>query len=110
MSEGEAEIQIGMMRVRTRISELIHVKDTENQFVKKEHNSTKSIQIREEKATIKKESSMSLPNSPGIELDLRGKRADDAITELERYLDAASYVGMPFVRIIHGKGTGVRVL
>jgi DNA mismatch repair protein MutS2 len=25
---------------------------------------------------------------------------------LERYLDAASLAGLPFVRIIHGKGTG----
>lgn len=47
-----------------------------------------------------------LPKSPGMELDLRGQRADDALTELERFLDAAYLAGMPFVRIIHGKGTG----
>jgi DNA mismatch repair protein MutS2 len=44
--------------------------------------------------------------SPGIELDLRGQRADDALDQLERYLDAAYLAGLPFVRIIHGKGTG----
>ena len=47
-----------------------------------------------------------LPDSPGIELDLRGRRADEALEALERYLDAAFYTGLPFVRIIHGKGTG----
>lgn len=47
-----------------------------------------------------------LPDSPGIELDIRGKRADDALDSLDRYLDSAFYAGLPFVRIIHGKGTG----
>jgi DNA mismatch repair protein MutS2 len=41
-----------------------------------------------------------------MELDLRGQRADDALDALERYLDAAYLAGLPFVRIIHGKGTG----
>jgi len=41
-----------------------------------------------------------------MELDLRGRRADDALEALDRYLDSAFYAGLPFVRIIHGKGTG----
>jgi DNA mismatch repair protein MutS2 len=41
-----------------------------------------------------------------MELDLRGQRADDALDALDRYLDSAYLSGMPFVRIIHGKGTG----
>ncbi len=44
--------------------------------------------------------------SPGMELDLRGQRADEAIEALQRYLESAYLSGMPFVRIIHGKGTG----
>ena len=44
--------------------------------------------------------------SPGIELDLRGKRADEALDTLEQYLDAAYVSRLPYVRIIHGKGTG----
>ena len=47
-----------------------------------------------------------LPVSPGLELDLRGKRVEDAVEQLDRYLDAASAAGLPFGRIIHGKGTG----
>ena len=39
-----------------------------------------------------------------MELDLRGLRVDDGLVELERQLDAAYLNGMPFVRIIHGKG------
>jgi DNA mismatch repair protein MutS2 len=31
---------------------------------------------------------------------------DEALVELERRLDAAFLSGLPFVRVIHGKGTG----
>ena len=34
------------------------------------------------------------------------RRADEALDALERYLDSAFVAGLPFVRIIHGKGTG----
>jgi DNA mismatch repair protein MutS2 len=41
-----------------------------------------------------------------MELDLRGQRADEALEAFERYIDDAFRAGLPFVRIIHGKGTG----
>lgn len=41
------------------------------------------------------------------ELDLRGYRYEEAMYEVERYLDNACAAGMPYVRIIHGHGTGV---
>jgi DNA mismatch repair protein MutS2 len=44
--------------------------------------------------------------SPGMELDLRGQRAEDALEALDRYIESAYLAGLPFVRIIHGKGTG----
>jgi DNA mismatch repair protein MutS2 len=47
-----------------------------------------------------------LAASPGIELDLRGQRPEDALDLLDRYLERAYMTGLPFVRIIHGKGTG----
>jgi DNA mismatch repair protein MutS2 len=46
------------------------------------------------------------PPSPNMELDLRGLIVDDMLVELDRYLDTAYLAGLPFVRIIHGKGTG----
>jgi len=45
-------------------------------------------------------------DSPGIEVHLRGMRADEALEKLEKYLDRAYLAGLPFVRIVHGKGTG----
>ncbi|MCC6315939.1 MAG: Smr/MutS family protein [Thermomicrobiales bacterium] len=41
-----------------------------------------------------------------LELDLRGYRAGEIEPMLERYIEGAYRAGMPFVRIIHGKGTG----
>lgn len=53
-------------------------------------------------------SSISIPRveSPGLELDIRGRRVEDGLVELEKYLDTAILARMPWVRIIHGKGTG----
>jgi DNA mismatch repair protein MutS2 len=41
-----------------------------------------------------------------LELDLRGYRAAEIEAILDEYLENAYRAGMPFVRIIHGKGTG----
>ncbi len=39
-------------------------------------------------------------------LDMRGARVEEAIAEVDRYLDRALVAGYPLVTIIHGKGTG----
>ena len=45
--------------------------------------------------------------SPGIEVHLRGMRAEEALEKLEKYLDRAYLAGLPYVRVVHGKGTGM---
>lgn len=51
---------------------------------------------------------VAVPTGPPVsmELDLRGQRAEAALEQFEAYLDGAFRAGLPFVRIIHGKGTG----
>lgn len=46
------------------------------------------------------------PESPGMELHLRGFTVEEALPVLEEYLDRAYLAGLPWVRVIHGKGTG----
>jgi len=41
------------------------------------------------------------------ELDLRGMRGDNALQEVENYLDKAIMLGFPAVKLIHGKGDGI---
>ncbi|MBR5923334.1 MAG: endonuclease MutS2 [Clostridia bacterium] len=43
---------------------------------------------------------------PG-EIDIRGMASDEAIIELDRYIDNAVLSGITDIRIIHGKGTGI---
>lgn len=54
------------------------------------------------------QTSVVLPDveSPGMEVHLRGMRAEDALETLEKYLDRAMMAGLPYVRVVHGKGTG----
>jgi DNA mismatch repair protein MutS2 len=42
-----------------------------------------------------------------LTLDLRGKRADEALSLLQRYIDDAILLNMNEVRILHGKGNGI---
>jgi DNA mismatch repair protein MutS2 len=44
--------------------------------------------------------------STSVEIDIRGRTADEALEELDRQLDSAYLAGLPFLRVIHGKGTG----
>ena len=87
LGNGEAEIQVGALRLWADLAEL---------------------QLR--KRAVKREvvKTVSTPNVvlPKMELDLRGERADDALDILARYIDQAYIAEMPFVRIVHGKGTG----
>lgn len=42
----------------------------------------------------------------GTELDLRGLTVDEAIGRLVKYIDDCMLAGLPWARVIHGKGTG----
>ncbi|RLC79001.1 MAG: endonuclease MutS2 [Chloroflexi bacterium] len=50
--------------------------------------------------------SVSAVTSPGERLDLRGCTVEEALSQLDRRLDAAFRAGLPWVSIIHGKGSG----
>ena len=47
----------------------------------------------------------SAPSVP-LQLDLRGARAEEALAELDRYLNDAAVAGIDRLRVVHGKGTG----
>ncbi|MBL8080722.1 MAG: endonuclease MutS2 [Anaerolineales bacterium] len=92
LGESDAEVQIGTIRVRARLSDLLK----------------KSGQpvLEEKKKVATREASSVSSKSPGMEVDLRGLMSEDALDKMERYLEQAYLSGLPFVRIIHGKGTG----
>ena len=96
LGRDDAEVQIGRLRLRARLDDLAH--------------RTRSERRAGERPPTRQPYERSTPappvKSPGLELDLRGHRVDDALPKLEEYLDAAYMARLPFVRIIHGKGTG----
>ncbi|MBN2549415.1 MAG: Smr/MutS family protein [Anaerolineales bacterium] len=108
LSGDEAEVQVGILRVRAQKEDLQRLGDEEEQIEepetlpgRKRKNAASTVAVNPPERR-----EISLPVSPGIELDLRGQRADEALEALERYLDAATLAGLPFARIIHGKGSG----
>jgi len=44
--------------------------------------------------------------APSMRLDLRGMRGDEAVAELERFVDRAVLAGRESLEVVHGKGTG----
>jgi DNA mismatch repair protein MutS2 len=43
---------------------------------------------------------------PSQELNVRGRTVEEALEALERWMDSAYMAGMPYLRVVHGKGTG----
>ncbi len=103
LGENEAEVQIGVLRVRAKLVELVLAAEHRPQTADRRPQTGDD---RPSVAVVGRSSSVGSHASPGIELDLRGQRADDALDTLDSYLERAYLAGLPWVRIIHGKGTG----
>ena len=97
LGESDAEVQIGSLRVRARLVDLVR-KGQEAESPEEKNETRKQVGVGEHVVTSTK--------SPGLELNLRGKLVDEGLDELERYLERAYSAGLLFVRIVHGKGTG----
>jgi len=91
LGEEELEVQVGVLRVRARLVDI---------------ELLGAAQVADLPAEVDVTVAGYKPQSPGVEVSLRGQRVDEALENLERHLDAAYVVGLPYVRIIHGKGTG----
>jgi len=102
LTESEAEVQIGSLRLRAKLGDLARPSEEEDgkQVEGKQGKKKTSASVHGSVSTV------STSPAPHMELDLRGQRAEDALAKLDDYLDRAFLAGMPFVRIIHGKGTG----
>ena len=55
---------------------------------------------------VRREAVSGLPAAVPSSIHLRGMTVDEAILALDKYLDEAAVAGLPFVTVIHGKGTG----
>jgi DNA mismatch repair protein MutS2 len=115
LSEEEAEVQVGVLRIRARLAELQIIGEETSpvsgsaglpnarELMASSHPSPA---VDGSGGSVHKPAKQIYAESPGIELDLRGQRSEEALEAVERYLDSAYLAGLPWVRIIHGKGTG----
>jgi len=101
MGESEIEVQLGNLRVRARLGDIQRAGEPDAP-----QPELSAISRKRSKPASDSGAAVIFHPSPGMELDMRGQRAEDALEALDRYLESAFLAGLPFVRIIHGKGTG----
>ncbi|GIV83585.1 MAG: endonuclease MutS2 [Candidatus Roseilinea sp.] len=89
----EADVQIGRMHTRVRLNDLERI--SAGELLHKTQREARDEVV-------------SLPRvpPPPLELDLRGLTTEEGVARVQDYLDRAARAGLPFVRLIHGKGTG----
>lgn len=90
---GKLFVQCGIIRSQVSLDDLV--------LVEEETISTGKMQ-RSSSGRLK----MSKSYSVSTEINLLGKTVDEALAELDKYLDDAYLAHLPSVRIVHGKGTG----
>ncbi len=88
--KGEVQLQAGIMKLKAHISQLRLAKEP----------------ARKQTARVSTQTSAAIRTVP-MELDVRGKATDEALPEVDQYLDEAVLASLGEVSIIHGKGTGV---
>ncbi|RKJ38553.1 endonuclease MutS2 [Acutalibacter sp. 1XD8-33] len=88
--EGQVLVQAGIIKTRVPVEEL-RLLGEQGQERPKGRMVTKSVSTPEASTS----------------LDLRGMNSDEALMEVDAFLDRAARMNLPQVTIIHGKGTGV---
>lgn len=91
--KGNLFVQCGIMRTQTNIRDLVLIEENTISSPAMQRSNTSKIK-------------MSKSFSISTEINLLGKTVDEAIAELDKYLDDAYLAHLPSVRVVHGKGTG----
>lgn len=93
-AKGNVFVQMGILRSQVNISDL-EIIEEEASYTAKNFKKTSSGKIKMSKAL-----------SVSTEINLLGKTVDEAVAELDKYLDDAYISHLKTVRVVHGKGTG----
>ena len=93
-ARGNLTVQMGILRSQVNISDLEIIEEPSSYGAKKMN--------RTSKGKIKMGKSLSVRP----EINLLGRTVDEAVAELDKYLDDAYIAHLKTVRIVHGKGTG----
>ena len=99
LSDNEAEVLVGAMRMREKVENLEVVDEQPKQTESK----LEKLQKQDKRAAANLRFD---EENFHAELNLVGKRIDEAEDLLDKFLDDAFLSGFPRVRVIHGLGTG----
>ena len=94
--KGNLFVQCGIMRSQANVKDLV--------YAEAEAAPAASVLQRKPSSAGKVKMSKSFSISP--EINLLGKTVDEALAELDKYLDDAYLAHLSTVRVVHGKGTG----
>ena len=101
-AKGDLFVQCGIIRSKVNIKDLVLAKEETMPGIANYKKSFGSASTSSDSSRI----SMSKTATLSTEINLLGKTVDEAIAELDKYLDDAYLSHAPSVRIVHGKGTG----
>ena len=93
-NSGNCFVMVGILRTKTNVSNL--------KLEEEKKNTSAPV-----KGSVKKQIQSNATRSSGMEVDIRGKTADEGLMDVESFLDSCILSGLKIVTIIHGKGTGV---
>ena len=92
-AKGNLFVQCGIMRIQSNIGDLVLTDEPTITAPSLQRSGTGKIK-------------MSKSLSVSTEINLLGRTVDEALAELDKYLDDAYLAHLPSVRVVHGKGTG----
>ncbi len=93
--DGNVNVQAGIIKTRTKVSNLMLLDENKVTFTDAQK---KQISADKYRVTVSRD----FKN----EIDLRGLNGDDAWYMVDKYFDEAHIAGIHSLRLIHGKGTG----
>lgn len=99
-SKGYVQLKVGMMKMRAPLSDLRTLTTTQQMVKKEQKKLERKKSMREARVDI-------TTRAVRQELDVRGMALDEAIPEVEKFIDDAMLSSLGEVSIIHGNGTGV---
>jgi DNA mismatch repair protein MutS2 len=72
-------------------------------------NRVQKVKNAEVPKSVRKSNTLSISDTAQFspEIDVRGKRGEEALADIEKLLDRAIVSGYPSLKIIHGKGDGI---
>ena len=103
-AKGEVEVQLGALKMRVPAAGLERL--SKRQAKDRAPEGPAQARGAEAQAGAIVLPTLRETEPPPLQLDLRGQRVDDVLSEVDKYLNEAYLAGMPFVRLLHGKGTG----